>query len=60
MPVVLTTNLCIVLYFPGDLNVGILDEMDKKYPMEGLEEFSTEKIKEFIDDYDVGEYFLKI
>ena len=22
--------------------------------MEGLEEFNTEKIKEFIDDYDVG------
>ena len=38
----------------GDLNIGILDEKDRKYPMEGLEEFDTEKIKEFIDDYDVG------
>ena len=38
----------------GDLNIGILDENDRKYPMEGLEEFNIEKIKEFIDDYDVG------
>ena len=25
--------------------------------MEGLEEFNTEKIKEFIDDYDVGKKY---
>ena len=44
------------MYLTGDLNIGILDENDRKYPMEGLEEFNTEKIKEFIDDYDVGMY----
>ena len=48
-------NVCYFVFLStGDLNIGILDENDRKYPMEGLEEFNIEKIKEFIDDYDVG------
>ncbi len=40
---------------PGDLNVGILDFGDRKYGMTGMDDFDAEKIKQFIDDYDVGE-----
>ncbi len=43
-----------VILFVGDLNVGILDEKDRKYPMESMDDFNIETIKEFIDSYEVG------
>ncbi len=43
-----------IFFIAGDLNVGILDEKDRKYPMESMDDFNIETIKEFIDSYEVG------
>ena len=37
-----------------ELNVGILGEGDRKYPMEAMDEWDSDSIKDFIEQYKNG------
>ena len=37
-----------------EMNVGIMDKYNRKYPMEEMEEFDADEIREFINKYKKG------
>ena len=37
-----------------EINIGIIDAKDKKYPMEPMEEFDADAINEFLSAYNNG------
>lgn len=36
------------------MNIGILDSKDAKYPMQPMEDFDSDDIKDFINNYKKG------
>ncbi len=43
-----------------ELNIGIIDSNDKKYPMEDMEEYDAEAINDFLTAFTKGELVFKI
>ncbi len=40
-----------------DLNIGILGAGDSKFPMEAMEEYDSDMIREFLDQFKNGRVF---
>ena len=38
-----------------EMNIGIIDGAEKKFPMEEMEEFDSDMIRDFLDSYKNGE-----